>query len=127
REMIEDGKSGFIYECGNAASFEAKFKEALKLTPAQREQIGNAAQVRISELCDYDRVYQQKKAILDSFSEKKAKNDFPFIYHLPKSKQTTTGTETKGKLSIIVPYYNTGNYIEETIRNIFEVNYPDKE
>ncbi|HYK56761.1 MAG TPA: glycosyltransferase family 4 protein, partial [Flavisolibacter sp.] len=117
-EMVENGKSGFVYKCGNYESFKVKFLEATTLTKETSFEIGEEANLRIASLCNYDAVYAHKNSILKAYSETRQTPYFPFVYELPKSEYWQKGKVEQGKLSIVVPYYNTGDYIAETIQNI---------
>nr|WP_214449345.1 glycosyltransferase [Flavihumibacter rivuli] len=126
-EMIEDGKSGFIYELHNQQSFEQKLHEALTKTEKELAEIGQRAIQRIKELCSYENVYKAKMDCILSGEKLANPNHFPFVYDIEKSVKTKEKPTEKGLLSVIVPYYNSGKFLEETIDSIYQTSYPSKE
>ncbi len=130
REMIEDGISGFVYDHLDVDSFIGKIKQALACTKEEYGNISRNARKRIRFLCDYEKVYQEKLSILQAYTENmnvRSEEIFPMVRNIEKAEYLETIPCKESRLSIVVPYFNTGNYIEETIENIYQVNYPDVE
>lgn len=126
REMIEDGKSGFIYEHNNSQSFAQKINEALALSEEELRAMGDAARERMLSICNYQDVYEKKIEILNSY-QKPGNNIFPFVHKIEKKLLHTPVTSEPGKLSIVIPYYNMGMYLAETVKSAHSVAYKNKE
>jgi glycogen(starch) synthase len=129
REMIEDGISGFIYDHKDVNSFKEKINKALKCTKEEYKQISLNAHSRISSITDYDKIYREKLAILQAYknTNQTAGSYFPMVRNIPKGKPTQVVPSTNGRLSIVIPYYNVGKYIRETLENIYQISYDDFE
>lgn len=126
-EMITDGISGFIYKHDDSRSFAKKLKYILGLTAAQYNVIGDNARASITNMCNYDTVYKQKMAILANYNDTVMPAEFPFVNEISKSEPLVQRSFLIGKLTVVVPYYNTGDYIRETIQNLYEVKFGDME
>lgn len=131
REIVEDGKSGFIFFHDSPSSFKQKMLQILELSKDRSCQIGTNAKARIKELCAYEAVYPAKIGVFERLTHKKDKKRFfPFIRGPIKinSFEVDSATESKkGLLSIVIPYYNMGRYVKETVESVFRSLYPQKE
>lgn len=132
-EIIEDGKSGFIFSHKDKTSFKKQFIKALALSDEERTAMGLRARERVRDLCSYERVYAQKFELIgELLSSQKARSSvFPFLRN-PSTKPkgtdmpTSTGEETD-LLSVVIPYYNMGPFLRETVQSVFDSTYPNKE
>ncbi len=128
-EVIENGIDGFVFDHEDPGTFFCQLDTILKLSEEQRESISIQAIKKVEEKYSMNKVYERKIRLVEKLLQKKDEpSDFPFI----RSRQLNydnpeTGSYTKGKLSIVVPYYNMGQYIDETIHSLQQCNYPDKE
>lgn len=59
RELVTDGRSGLMFAPGDAAEFEAKLREALRMTPEQRHAMGLEAYNDVRMRCAMARVVEQ--------------------------------------------------------------------
>ncbi len=129
REVIEDGIDGFIFDHKNPETFADKLYQVLALTKEARIQIREKAIHKVSKKYNYTTIGYQKTTQLETI--KKAKNFsetlFPYVRPLLASHQQSENNIDVNKLSIIVPYYNMGNYIDETIQSILQSDYIEKE
>ena len=132
REIIENGKSGFLFSHNKKHDFKAKLMTIIELKADQRAVISENARRRIQELCSYERVYEEKMHVLEQVVRTKARSRlFPFVrigYSAPKNAENDRKyKEEKDLLSVIVPYYNMGKYILETVESLMQITYPKKE
>jgi len=56
--LIEDGRTGFLVPVGDAAALRATIERVLA-DPDLRKRVGEAARVRVSEYCSWDRVTER--------------------------------------------------------------------
>lgn len=128
-EIIEDGVDGFLFDHRITDSFKTKLTYILSLPDKTLKEISRKAYNKIQQEFDYESIYNQKKDLLDGLvSGKTGSRQFPFI-NLP-AKTNHTGTEKKGQeglLSIVIPYYNMGDYVEETVKSITTSTYKKTE
>lgn len=135
KEIIEDGKSGFLFSHQNSETFKSKFMQALELSPEEIEQMSAKAKERVEKLCSYESVYKEKMKVIETvIQDKKDLRIFPFIREIkPRTDNIIQRTkmleyeEEKNLLSIIIPYYNMGDYIKDTLDSLLHVTYPSKE
>ncbi len=132
-EVVEDGLNGFIFLHKNPRSFEEKFLKAVNLSKKEIKNIVEHARKRVKEMCSYDVVYSNKMEAIDKVLRfKKEIHIFPFIRDIPrqdfsKDRLPKDYHEKPDLLSVIIPYYNMGNYIKDTLESIINSTYPDKE
>ncbi|GAB3526268.1 hypothetical protein GCM10027443_01280 [Pontibacter brevis] len=124
-EIVDDGINGFVFDHTFPESFYSQLNRILELTPVQRLEISNNAIRKIKECFDPQSIYIEKVALLQSviFSKTRSKQ-FPFCHHLVSTcKQETTDSKKADFLSIVIPYYNMGQYIEDTIESLTKVTH----
>jgi glycogen synthase len=127
-EIIENNIDGFVFDHEMPESFSIQLKKILELTNEQRSLISQKAIEKVTTIYNpkviYEKKYEEIKKII---SLKHDTSIFPFI----RAKENLlTGNHTlvnKGLLSIVVPYYNMGAYIHETIQSILQSDYKHKE
>jgi len=130
KELIKNDQNGFIFSHDvDGKSFIYTLKKILSLSKEKISEIGKQAQATIEQKCSYDTVYQKK---LDYLLERKNKqmitDQFPFTVDIKRSdKCNSLPKGISGKLSVIIPYYNMGNYVHEAIDSVINCNYDNKE
>ncbi|MDR1712878.1 MAG: glycosyltransferase [Coriobacteriales bacterium] len=130
-EIIEDGVSGFIYQ--NVEEFCEKLNMMLDMNEHAYEQITTNARQRIEQLCDYSHIYKAKSAFLANLLQSEIL-EYHFVYEKdaslppapPFSPLMSTGL-TSEFLSVIVPFFNMQDYIDETIQSVLASSYKDVE
>ncbi|WP_223752195.1 glycosyltransferase [Myxococcus sp. XM-1-1-1] len=115
-ELIEDGHSGLLFRSGDVDHLAATLEKALT-TPALRETAHREAPLRIAEVCAPASVVRQVEAAVEGAAH--ARNRV-----LPKLAQDKSDTP---RVSILVPYYNMGRYLPETLRAIRAQTFTDYE
>lgn len=128
-EVIEDGVDGFVFDHEQPQTFEEQLLKILQLDKTEREKIkGNAIQ-KVSGNYSLNTIYKQKIDVLESLvGEKRGTNVFPFTRHLSNSTdQPQVVNGIKDLLSIVIPYYNMGKFVDETIQSVLAIKYPHKE
>lgn len=125
-EVIENNENGFVFDHTQPETFFSQLKKISGLSSEERNSIAQKAMQKASSAYHPKTIYEQKyKAIEKLISSKPTPASFPFIR---KRRNAEIEQETNGKLlSVVVPYYNMGNYIDETINSIFQSEYKDIE
>lgn len=127
-EVVEDGISGFIFDHNNPDTFYKQLERALALSPADQQSINENAIRKVEEGYSPDVIYAQKiKLLEDLISSAGTHRVFPFIRPIENISNVNRTTGEPGKLSVVIPYYNLGAYIDETIRSIRNVDYKNIE
>lgn len=126
-EIIQDGENGFLFDHNTHDDFRNKLNFILGLEKKCLEVIGENAIRTVREQYSPDFVYRQKMKLIEILlSNKTQEPKFPFV----QNTVTYTGTpeiSTNDRLSIVIPYFNMGEFIEDCVRSIIDSNYPDKE
>lgn len=130
-EVVENGIDGFIFDHEKPETFFSQLDLILQLRETERKNISSNAIKKVQEKYNTDVVYEKKEKLLEKISKDKIRipSVFPFI----RNNQTRINnipeitSYTPGKLSIVVPYYNMGKYIDETIKSLQECDYSNKE
>jgi glycosyltransferase involved in cell wall biosynthesis len=122
-------ESGFVFDHKLKNSFEDILTAILNKTKEELVAIGNKAQKAVLQSTNYKTIYAQKsKEIEELLGTEKTNNQFDFIEIIPKREKIIEPIEKiKGLLSIVIPYYNLGDYIEETILSLTKVEYSNVE
>lgn len=127
REIVRDGIDGFIFDHTQKGSFSKKLKQILQLNKSDLQRISNNAAIRIDEYFRYEKIYLQKKEVADLLCSKSniQSSAFPFTRKLRNTESTESYTETADKLlSVVIPYYNAGKFLPDTINSILNSSYP---
>ncbi|RYY56465.1 MAG: glycosyltransferase [Chitinophagaceae bacterium] len=119
-EIVNDGIDGFVFDHLLEGSFEERLRLVLALDPAQRAMIGEAARMRVKNHFSPAVIAAAKIPLLENLlAQPAAVNGFPVVRAQPVTVALQeNAVAAKGLLSVVVPYYNMGRYIDETIRSI---------
>jgi glycosyltransferase involved in cell wall biosynthesis len=127
-EIISDQEDGFIFDYTRPSHFEQVLAKVLQLDSHQRQGIIAKAKNKIFNRYSYDNIYQQKIKLLDELRmDKKQRSIFPLIRKLDENKINIPHSANQDLLSVIIPYYNLGNYLDETITSVLKSTYPSIE
>ncbi len=122
REMIEDGVDGFLFNNDEPESFGRKLSDILALTDEKLEEMGLRAQRSVNDHYDPARILQAKLALIESLAGMPtSERRFPFLH---QEKFLPVPPETNQLLSVVIPYYNMGNWIEECVQSVVASGYP---
>ena len=128
-EILEDKKSGYIFNHNENKSFEDTLKTILKISKEQLSQIGKEAQRAVEKTTGYEVVYSQKIKELEKLIQKDVLSEtYDFIEIIErKSIEEVSDKNEKGLLSIVIPYFNMGDYIEDTLQSLEKITYTSVE
>ncbi len=125
REMIEDGVSGYLFDHSEPDSFKQQLLKILALPDEEMQRIGVRACQSILDNYSFGIIGPQKiKLLEDVKSLAGAGSHFPFLYQEKNSlPEITVAAPDKGVLSVVIPYYNMGAYIEDCVRSVIDSSY----
>lgn len=130
-EIVENGIDGFVFDHTDPGTFFNQLETVLNLDAQQREKISDQARKKIDEGYSTGIVYKKKIRVIEAILGKRNQpsSKFPFLFSGRQNDDTNieAGSFVPGRLSIVVPYYNMGLYIDETIASLANVDYRDKE
>jgi len=133
REMIEADVSGFLFDHKAPGSFASQLKKILSLPEEEMQRISKNACQSIRENYAFEVIRAKKIAILqeitNSVTTSKTRS-FPFLYQ--EAYQAITAPTINpdlqpGLLSVVIPYYNMGAYIEACIASVLSSTYKQLE
>jgi glycosyltransferase involved in cell wall biosynthesis len=126
-EMVEDGVTGFVFDHLQPNAFLEKLKYVLDLPGQTITEIGMAAAERAKAIFNYRAVGRMKTAAVSNLiNAQQASNRFPFLYQ-----ENQTACKEKpfraGRLSVVIPFYNLGEYLPAAVASITGNQWPDTE
>jgi glycosyltransferase involved in cell wall biosynthesis len=122
-EMIEDGVSGFLFDHDEPATFSAQLNHVLSLDDDTIKQVGSRAAQRVEDQYSFKTILSEKNNFLEQVKlNAVAQNHFPFLHQEPIIPIAKIESE-KDKLSVVIPYHNMGNYIDECIQSVTDSSY----
>lgn len=127
-EMVgTDGINGFIFDHEKKGDLESKILEVLDTPDNVLENIGKNAKKRINQLCNIDENYKKRKQFFESILKNYKENEvYPFLNK--NERYNLLNVENNiGLLSIVIPYYNMGKYLDEAVNSIKNSSYSKKE
>lgn len=128
-EILKHNESGFTFNHKIKNSFEDTLEIILNKNKEELNIIGKKAQKAVYETTNYERVYSQKlQEIENLLKEDSLSNKFEFVEEIPqKELKFISPNKQKDLLSIVIPYYNMGNYIEDTLQSLEKITYSNTE
>jgi glycosyltransferase involved in cell wall biosynthesis len=121
-EIVQDGVSGFVFSHQNMGELEQKIILLLGMHAEDWQAMSAAAQRRVQQLSAYTVVAPLKEAALQSAIERARRDHavFPFLHEIPRppALQVDEDAGEAGLLSIVIPFNNLGEYLEDTLRSL---------
>jgi glycosyltransferase involved in cell wall biosynthesis len=129
REVVEDGKDGFIFDHEQPETFSQQLHRVLALDQSQRRNISKNGLDKVKGFCGYATVYATKIRIMEALLQRSnyPGSRFPFVRSLHVETLPPETISANKKLSVIIPYFNMGKYIEEAVESVKHSDYPLKE
>jgi len=124
-EMItENGQDGFLFDWNKPGDFEQNLQHILALDPTERASIADRARTRIEHFCDPQRVLEQRiDHFADVISRHQQSRVFPSLLENTLAPITAASGEQPELLSVVIPFYNLGDYIGETVASVLNSSY----
>ncbi|MFW5437702.1 glycosyltransferase [Paenibacillus apiarius] len=128
-EMVsKHGENGYIFDWDMENDFESKALELLEKENVELQVIGQRGYERIQLLCNIEANYQKRHEFYSRVIEKENIKLYPISQSIPlKSEPVKKVESSKGLLSIVIPFYNLGEYILETLDSALNITYGDFE
>ncbi len=127
-EMMQDGVSGFLFDHNVAGDFALKLHQILALTNDEVYSIGTNARKRIEETYAFQKILPQKITFFNEVnSNSKADSVFPFLHQEIIQNIFETETRIKGLLTVVIPYYNLGRYVDDCLASVIASTYKNVE
>ncbi len=125
RELIRSGENAILCRAGDAADLSASLAAALDLAPARRAAMGDAARATVTQWADPTRVTAVKAGwIQQAVVERPLPPSFPFVH--PVAARPALPAD-RPQLTVIIPYFNLGAYVDETVTSVLASTVPPDE
>ncbi len=120
RDLIRSGENGILVPAGRVGALAAGIREALALSPERRDALGRAAQATARRVADADRVTAAKEKWFAALASPpaRARTAFPFAGFVGPVPQRVPPPVGAPLLSVIVPHYNLGTYVEQAVQSV---------
>ena len=128
-EIVTDGIDGFTFDYQLSGSFEEVLNKVKKLGKEELLTIAQHAITKIETNYAYDRIYNSKiQKIEETIKQYAIPAKFPFVrkVNVPE-KEIPVKEGIPALLSVVIPYYNLGKYIDETVQSVLNASYPHLE
>lgn len=124
-EMVgESGINGFIFDWKKENDFIEKCTELMNLSDEQREKIAENGYIRIQQLCNLKNNFEKRNEFYNKVLQLPERQEYPISLTIGEKQPIVRKIESeKGLLSIVIPYYNLGDYIEETLNSALATEY----
>jgi glycosyltransferase involved in cell wall biosynthesis len=126
REIIDDGVNGYLFSHEIKNSFREALDKIMNLTREEILQTGQRAKEKIQDTYSPKLIYKQKLELIEGIQLPERATVFPLIRPPENFKPMKVGSGT-GLLSVVIPYYNMGEFLPETINSIRSSGYPQLE
>ncbi|AGC47026.1 family 2 glycosyl transferase [Myxococcus stipitatus DSM 14675] len=114
-EVIQDGRSGLLFRAGDSKHLAEVLERALT-TPSLQQAVRDAAPARIADYCQPASIVRQVEAAVAAHPPR-----LPTLRPPPKAHGSTP------RVTFLVPYFNMGRYLPETLRSIRAQTFTDYE
>ncbi|WP_145139441.1 glycosyltransferase [Paenibacillus sp. Y412MC10] len=130
-EMVgNDERSGLIFDWSIEGDFEDKLLEMINADVDQLQAMSKYSDRSIRELCNIDKNLDLRIEYYEEVihrSRNRGILKFPFLLDIEKPDMIDSSKSVSGKLSIIIPFYNLGEHLDETMKSALEVEYKNFE
>jgi len=128
-----DGRCGLLFDWAKPGDFERVLKQALAMSGEENQRIGAQAAKRIRELTAPAKIIPQRvahyEAVIQNYKVTWPPRLFPTTFAVKrheaadKPTETDQGESVKGLLSVVIPFYNLGPYLQDTLDSILASTY----
>jgi glycosyltransferase involved in cell wall biosynthesis len=127
-EVISDGENGFLFDHFTPNDFQNKLQYILQLDKDSLRNIADKAVYTVASGYSPAVVYTKKIKLIETyFRTRKTSKIFPFIQQKSTNEQLPVSFPVGNLLSIVIPFFNMGEYIEECIQSVLSSDYSSKE
>ncbi len=122
RDFIEDNVNSLIYHQGSHQDLEHALRQAVDMDEQRRQTMALKARTSIVNIVNPDRVYEQKIKAYASTAKASTLKNFPFLRPQAAVQVGLKTVSTDNQvLSVVVPHYNLGHFLPDTIASLDEV------
>ena len=128
--VAQHGVNGFIFDWDQPDDCYRVLKEALSKSDDELKVIGENGYQRIRSCCELKNNIPLREAYYQKvLQEPDDYRPYPFLTDMPRTAlpaKVADSAEVAGLLSVVIPYYNLGKTVEETVNSILNSDYDQK-
>lgn len=128
------GDAGVVFNWAETEDFDHQLKHILDLSPEDVVAAGQQARDLILKLTEPTQLLTQRLNYFEELIEhdqQHQRTQFPSLNYPPHGvvspPLTIPSVGDKSRVSVCIPFYNHGEYIEETLASVYATNYPNLE
>jgi glycosyltransferase involved in cell wall biosynthesis len=133
-EMVApSGENGLVFDWERDGDFEDKLRRALAIDTAERRAIGARAQQRIREMSAPQNVLERRirhyQQLIDRHAPRRTYPTLPEATapgaprNTGRDRSEIAPDEAAGLLTVVIPYYNLGEYVDQTLASVLASTY----
>ncbi|MDX2242841.1 MAG: glycosyltransferase [Leptolyngbyaceae cyanobacterium bins.302] len=134
-EMLRtvQGDAGILFDWQISGDFEQQLRRILAFTPEEILKAGQQARDLILAIAGHPQVLSQRLAYVEKVIACHTKRtvfpslNYPPHGHISLPQSSTSESGIQGRVSVCIPFYNHGQFIEETLESVYASDYPDVE
>lgn len=124
-----DSQAGFVFRGSDCEDLISTLRHVLELSDTERRTIGMAARSRVLKICDPGQIAERRQQIYKNVVARKNDSDiFPFFnrrFRESKNSLAAPFADETPLVSVVVPFYNLGEYVAEAVDSILASDYPN--
>ena len=124
--VLDSGKNGYIFDHQIKGDLESKIIEVFNASEKTLKEVGENAFKRINSLCNMNDNLKLRKDFFENVIKNyKSKEKYPLLNET--NYKNKINTNENSLLSVVIPYYNMGKYIDECVDSVIKSTYKNKE
>ena len=127
-EILIHEENGFLFNHQKPNDLSEKILAITKKPTVELEKIAEAGLHSVLQKHGYNLVYAKKKSVLDKLKYGESNvSRYPFLRVCVLKEEQNPSNKENNTLSIVIPYFNMGKYVEDTLFSIQNSTYPSIE
>lgn len=125
-EIVTDGIDGFVFDHNVPETFAESLLKICSLPDAELLKISLAARERIAHAYNFETIYNQRIRVIEHLIEAaltKQGRTFPHVHQVPGTDRIDTRYQGTDGLTVIVPFFNMGQWVLQTVHSILSSDY----
>lgn len=127
-EIVTPGVSAMVADLSDPEAALAALRGIEAMTPEARAAMGEAAREAVRTACDPAASLAAKAALVEDLrARNRPRARFPFIAGPSRDVRPLRSGGAAGRLSVVIPYYNMGGFIDATLDSVLAADWPEIE
>ena len=124
RELIEDGYNGILFDHTTDGDLERQMSRISNFDLSAIQTIRLNAQQSVKQKHNFNEVFSHKARLVDKLLKKPLNTcTYPFIRNCQPAFSDSFNQRKDNLLSVVIPFYNLGKYLEKTLESVFQSDY----